>query len=152
MLFFLRISGNKILCQNNHYCNWPITQDSQEMYNFTLLVKYRNGKRSVNLGFNLTHRGRWDKNVVLHSGYYHPSSDTLCAQVNGMKSLPNLYLKYRLTPHFSSWKDPWTMVPYLQVSYQHKVPKILWLNFKTRILFIIYFIFDSTLTLLPPPR
>lgn len=50
------ISGNKILCQSNQYCNWKITQDSQEMYNFTLLVKYRKSKRSVNLGFNLTHR------------------------------------------------------------------------------------------------
>ncbi|XP_055001387.1 oncostatin-M-specific receptor subunit beta [Sorex araneus] len=50
------ISGNKILCQQKNCCNWQITQDSQEMYNFTLVAEYSLGRRSANIGFNLTHR------------------------------------------------------------------------------------------------
>ncbi|XP_055968112.1 oncostatin-M-specific receptor subunit beta [Sorex fumeus] len=50
------ISGNKILCQHKNCCNWQITQDSQEMYNFTLVAEYSSGRTSANIGFNLTHR------------------------------------------------------------------------------------------------
>uniref|UniRef100_A0A8C0XI00 Oncostatin-M-specific receptor subunit beta n=1 Tax=Castor canadensis TaxID=51338 RepID=A0A8C0XI00_CASCN len=53
---FESFSGEKKRCKHNNLCNWKITQDSQEMYNFTLVAENYLRKRSVNIVFNLTHR------------------------------------------------------------------------------------------------
>nr|XP_045249591.1 oncostatin-M-specific receptor subunit beta isoform X3 [Macaca fascicularis] len=53
---FESFSGEKKLCTHKNWCNWQITQDSQEMYNFTLIAENYLRKRSVNILFNLTHR------------------------------------------------------------------------------------------------
>ncbi|XP_012577345.1 PREDICTED: oncostatin-M-specific receptor subunit beta [Condylura cristata] len=53
---FESISGNKILCGHKNWCTWQVTQDSQEMYNFTLLAENLIRQRSVNIVFNLAHR------------------------------------------------------------------------------------------------
>ncbi|XP_054544186.1 oncostatin-M-specific receptor subunit beta [Talpa occidentalis] len=53
---FESISGNKKLCVHKNWCNWQVTQDSQEMYNFTLLARNLLRQRSVNIAFNLAHR------------------------------------------------------------------------------------------------
>uniref|UniRef100_A0A8D1HCZ7 Oncostatin M receptor n=1 Tax=Sus scrofa TaxID=9823 RepID=A0A8D1HCZ7_PIG len=54
---FESFSGKKILCEHRNFCNWQVAQDSQEMYNFTLVAENYLRKRSVNILFNLTHRG-----------------------------------------------------------------------------------------------
>ncbi|XP_033035313.1 oncostatin-M-specific receptor subunit beta isoform X3 [Trachypithecus francoisi] len=53
---FESFSGAKKLCTHKNWCNWQITQDSQETYNFTLIAENYLRKRSVNILFNLTHR------------------------------------------------------------------------------------------------
>uniref|UniRef100_A0A8D1T2I9 Oncostatin-M-specific receptor subunit beta n=2 Tax=Sus scrofa TaxID=9823 RepID=A0A8D1T2I9_PIG len=53
---FESFSGKKILCEHRNFCNWQVAQDSQEMYNFTLVAENYLRKRSVNILFNLTHR------------------------------------------------------------------------------------------------
>ncbi|XP_030669864.1 oncostatin-M-specific receptor subunit beta isoform X2 [Nomascus leucogenys] len=53
---FESFSGEKKLCIHKNWCNWQITQDSQETYNFTLVAENYLRKRSVNILFNLTHR------------------------------------------------------------------------------------------------
>ncbi|KAG8512683.1 Oncostatin-M-specific receptor subunit beta [Galemys pyrenaicus] len=53
---FESISRNKILCEHKNWYNWQVTQDSQEMYNFTLLADNFLRQRSVNIVFNLAHR------------------------------------------------------------------------------------------------
>ncbi|XP_012504960.1 PREDICTED: oncostatin-M-specific receptor subunit beta [Propithecus coquereli] len=53
---FESFSGKKKHCEEKNRCNWQITQDSQEIYNFTLITENYLRKRSVNLLFNLTHR------------------------------------------------------------------------------------------------
>ncbi|XP_031991968.1 oncostatin-M-specific receptor subunit beta isoform X2 [Hylobates moloch] len=53
---FESFSGEKKLCTHKNWCNWQITQDSQETYNFTLVAENYLRKRSVNILFNLTHR------------------------------------------------------------------------------------------------
>ncbi|XP_011910622.1 PREDICTED: oncostatin-M-specific receptor subunit beta isoform X3 [Cercocebus atys] len=53
---FESFSGEKKLCTHKNWCNWQITQDSQETYNFTLIAENYLRKRSVNILFNLTHR------------------------------------------------------------------------------------------------
>nr|XP_020145661.1 oncostatin-M-specific receptor subunit beta isoform X2 [Microcebus murinus] len=53
---FESYSGKKKHCEEKNRCNWQITQDSQEIYNFTLITENYLRKRSVNLLFNLTHR------------------------------------------------------------------------------------------------
>lgn len=54
---FLRFSGRHELSDHRNSHTWQITEDSQETYNFTLTAKNNLRKRSVNLIFNLTHRG-----------------------------------------------------------------------------------------------
>lgn len=54
---FLRFSGRQELSDHRNSHTWQITQDSQETYNFTLTAENNLRKRSVNLIFNLTHRG-----------------------------------------------------------------------------------------------
>lgn len=51
-------SGEKKLCKHKNWCNWQITQDSQETYNFTLIAENDLRKRSVSILFNLTQRVR----------------------------------------------------------------------------------------------
>ncbi|XP_032134799.1 oncostatin-M-specific receptor subunit beta isoform X1 [Sapajus apella] len=53
---FESFSGEKKLCTHKNWCNWQITQDSQETYNLTLIAENYLRKRSVNILFNLTHR------------------------------------------------------------------------------------------------
>ncbi|XP_053447881.1 oncostatin-M-specific receptor subunit beta isoform X2 [Nycticebus coucang] len=53
---FESFSGKKKLCKEKNRCNWQITQDSQERYNFTLTAENYLRKRSVHLLFNPTHR------------------------------------------------------------------------------------------------
>uniref|UniRef100_A0A9L0JNJ0 Oncostatin M receptor n=1 Tax=Equus asinus TaxID=9793 RepID=A0A9L0JNJ0_EQUAS len=53
---FESFSGEKRLCEHKNWCDWQIAQDSQEMYNFTLVAENYLRKRSVNILFNLTHR------------------------------------------------------------------------------------------------
>ncbi|XP_045421726.1 oncostatin-M-specific receptor subunit beta isoform X1 [Lemur catta] len=53
---FESFSGKKKSCDEKTRCNWQITQDSQEIYNFTLITANYFRTRSVNLLFNLTHR------------------------------------------------------------------------------------------------
>ncbi|XP_011821551.1 PREDICTED: oncostatin-M-specific receptor subunit beta isoform X3 [Mandrillus leucophaeus] len=65
---FESFSGEKKLCTHKNWCNWQITQDSQEMYNFTLIAENYLRKRSVNILFNLTHRGE-TRVVTAHRGY-----------------------------------------------------------------------------------
>ncbi|XP_023481487.2 oncostatin-M-specific receptor subunit beta isoform X3 [Equus caballus] len=55
---FESFSGEKRLCEHKNWCDWQIAQDSQEMYNFTLVAENYLRKRSVNILFNLTHRVR----------------------------------------------------------------------------------------------
>lgn len=54
---FLRFSGKKKFCEHKNSCTWQVAPDSQEMYNFTLVAENHFRKRSVNLLFNLAHRG-----------------------------------------------------------------------------------------------
>lgn len=56
-VFFLRFSGKKTLCKHRNRCDWQVTQDSQEMYNFTLVAENYFRKRSVSILFNLIHGG-----------------------------------------------------------------------------------------------
>lgn len=53
---FESFSGEKKLCTHKNWCDWQITQDSQETYNFTLIAENYLRKRSVNILVNLTHR------------------------------------------------------------------------------------------------
>ncbi|XP_057566231.1 oncostatin-M-specific receptor subunit beta isoform X2 [Hippopotamus amphibius kiboko] len=53
---FESFSGKKTLCKHSNRCDWQVAQDSQEMYNFTLVAENYLRKRSVNILFNLTHR------------------------------------------------------------------------------------------------
>ncbi|KAM5168066.1 LOW QUALITY PROTEIN: oncostatin-M-specific receptor subunit beta [Callospermophilus lateralis] len=53
---FESFSGKKQNCKHKDSCDWKITQDSQEMYNFTLTAANNLRKRSVNIIFNLSHR------------------------------------------------------------------------------------------------
>ncbi|XP_046929819.1 oncostatin-M-specific receptor subunit beta isoform X3 [Lynx rufus] len=53
---FESFSGKKTLCKHKSWCNWQVSPDSQEMYNFTLTAENYLRKRSVHLLFNLTHR------------------------------------------------------------------------------------------------
>uniref|UniRef100_A0A8D2B1P3 Oncostatin M receptor n=1 Tax=Sciurus vulgaris TaxID=55149 RepID=A0A8D2B1P3_SCIVU len=54
---FESFSGKKQNCKHKNSCNWKITQDVQETYNFTLTAANYFRKRSANIIFNLTHRG-----------------------------------------------------------------------------------------------
>ncbi|KAM4875838.1 oncostatin-M-specific receptor subunit beta isoform 3-T4 [Thomomys bottae] len=49
-------SGERKQCEHKNLCNWKITQELQETYNFTLIAENNLRRRSVNLLFNLTHR------------------------------------------------------------------------------------------------
>ncbi|XP_004848645.1 oncostatin-M-specific receptor subunit beta isoform X3 [Heterocephalus glaber] len=53
---FESFSGKKKFCEHNNQCNWEISRDLQETYNFTLTAENYLRKRSVNTIFNLTHR------------------------------------------------------------------------------------------------
>lgn len=53
---FESFSGKNQSCKHKNSCDWKITQDSQEMYNFTLTTANYFRKRSVNIIFNLSHR------------------------------------------------------------------------------------------------
>ncbi|XP_037654745.1 oncostatin-M-specific receptor subunit beta isoform X2 [Choloepus didactylus] len=53
---FESFSQKKEFCKHRNWCTWKITQDSQEMYNFTLTVENSLRKRRVNILFNLSHR------------------------------------------------------------------------------------------------
>ncbi|XP_064127528.1 oncostatin-M-specific receptor subunit beta [Loxodonta africana] len=55
---FESFSQKKKVCEDRNWCSWQVTQDSQEMYNFTLMTENYLRKRSVNLVFKLTHRVR----------------------------------------------------------------------------------------------
>lgn len=57
VFLFLRFSGKKEFCKHKTWCTWQVAQDSQETYNFTLMAENYFRKRSVNLLFNLAHRG-----------------------------------------------------------------------------------------------
>lgn len=57
LFHFLRFSGRHELSDHRNSHTWQITEDSQETYNFTLTAENNLRKRSVNLIFNLTHRG-----------------------------------------------------------------------------------------------
>uniref|UniRef100_A0A8C5KDI0 Oncostatin-M-specific receptor subunit beta n=1 Tax=Jaculus jaculus TaxID=51337 RepID=A0A8C5KDI0_JACJA len=50
------VSGENKHCELKNSCNWQITQDSQELYNFTLTAENYLRKRSVNIAFNVSHR------------------------------------------------------------------------------------------------
>uniref|UniRef100_F1MGK8 Oncostatin-M-specific receptor subunit beta n=1 Tax=Bos taurus TaxID=9913 RepID=F1MGK8_BOVIN len=52
---FESFSGKKTLCKHRNRCDWQVTQDSQEMYNFTLVAENYFRKRSVSILFNLIH-------------------------------------------------------------------------------------------------
>ncbi|XP_017655837.1 oncostatin-M-specific receptor subunit beta isoform X1 [Nannospalax galili] len=52
---FESFSGRRKLC-NKSSCDWQITDDSQEIYNFTLIAKNYLRTRSVSVSFHLTHR------------------------------------------------------------------------------------------------
>ncbi|XP_044788539.1 oncostatin-M-specific receptor subunit beta isoform X6 [Bubalus bubalis] len=52
---FESFSGKKTLCKHRNRCDWRVTQDSQEMYNFTLVAENYFRKRSVSILFNLIH-------------------------------------------------------------------------------------------------
>lgn len=54
---FESFSGKKTLCKHRNRCDWQVTQDSQEMYNFTLVAENYFRKRSVSILFNLIHGG-----------------------------------------------------------------------------------------------
>lgn len=56
VFLFLRFSGKTKSCEQKNWCTWQVAQDSQ-MYNFTLIAENYFRKRSVNLLFNLAHRG-----------------------------------------------------------------------------------------------
>ncbi|KAL1783664.1 oncostatin-M-specific receptor subunit beta [Sigmodon hispidus] len=49
-------SGRRELSNHRNSHNWKITEDAQEMYNFTLTAENNLRKRSVSMIFNLTHR------------------------------------------------------------------------------------------------
>ncbi|XP_006874743.1 PREDICTED: oncostatin-M-specific receptor subunit beta [Chrysochloris asiatica] len=53
---FESFSQEKKDCEKLNWCTWQVRQDSQEMYNFTLVAENYLRKRSVNLDFTLTHR------------------------------------------------------------------------------------------------
>uniref|UniRef100_A0A8C3VMW0 Oncostatin-M-specific receptor subunit beta n=1 Tax=Catagonus wagneri TaxID=51154 RepID=A0A8C3VMW0_9CETA len=53
---FESFSGKKMLCEHRNFCNWQVAQDSQEMYNFTLVAENYLRKRRVSILFNVTHR------------------------------------------------------------------------------------------------
>lgn len=57
VFLFLRFSGKKKFCEHKNWCTWQVAQDSQEMYNFTLMAENSLRKRSVNILFNLAHHG-----------------------------------------------------------------------------------------------
>ncbi|XP_008064709.1 oncostatin-M-specific receptor subunit beta [Carlito syrichta] len=65
---FESFSGEKKLCTHKNRCDWQITQDSQEFYNFTLTAANYLRKRSVNILFDLTHRGETGV-VAAHIGH-----------------------------------------------------------------------------------
>ncbi|XP_069897172.1 oncostatin-M-specific receptor subunit beta isoform X3 [Dipodomys merriami] len=50
------VSRERKHCEHKNVCNWKITQELQEIYNFTLIAENYLRKRSVNILFNLTHR------------------------------------------------------------------------------------------------
>ncbi|XP_066234814.1 oncostatin-M-specific receptor subunit beta isoform X2 [Saccopteryx leptura] len=49
-------SGKKKICKHRNWCNWQVSQDSQEIYNFTLMAENSFRKRRVSILFNLAHR------------------------------------------------------------------------------------------------
>ncbi|XP_004449946.1 oncostatin-M-specific receptor subunit beta isoform X1 [Dasypus novemcinctus] len=53
---FESFSQKKEVCKHKNWCTWQVTQDSQEIYNFTLIAETNLRKRSVNILFNLSHR------------------------------------------------------------------------------------------------
>ncbi|XP_076973150.1 oncostatin-M-specific receptor subunit beta isoform X3 [Tamandua tetradactyla] len=53
---FESFSQRKEFCKQRNCCTWQITQDSQEIYNFTLVAESSLRKRSINILFNLSHR------------------------------------------------------------------------------------------------
>ncbi|XP_048224262.1 oncostatin-M-specific receptor subunit beta isoform X2 [Perognathus longimembris pacificus] len=55
-ILFESFSGEKKYCEHEKLCNWKISQELQETYNFTLVAKNLLRNRSVNSLFNLTHR------------------------------------------------------------------------------------------------
>ncbi|KAK2493742.1 hypothetical protein MC885_012405 [Smutsia gigantea] len=55
---FESFSGKKTLCKHKNWCNWQVTQHSQEVYNFTLVAENYLRKRSVNTVFTLAHQVR----------------------------------------------------------------------------------------------
>lgn len=98
-LHFLRFSKR---CEVSNYRNsytWQITEGSQEMYNFTLTAENQLRKRSVNINFNLTHRGEtamsqpmMDTSMPLYTIrpskfaadtglVYNPSEANLCSSI-----------------------------------------------------------------------
>uniref|UniRef100_A0A8C6E3B2 Oncostatin-M-specific receptor subunit beta n=1 Tax=Moschus moschiferus TaxID=68415 RepID=A0A8C6E3B2_MOSMO len=52
---FESFSRKKTLCKHRNRCDWQVTQDPQETYNFTLVAENYFRKRSVNILFNLIH-------------------------------------------------------------------------------------------------
>ncbi|KAM9252618.1 oncostatin-M-specific receptor subunit beta [Dugong dugon] len=55
---FESFSQKKKVCKHRNWCTWQVSQDSQEMYNFTLMAENYLRKRTVHLVFKLTHRVR----------------------------------------------------------------------------------------------
>ncbi|KAM6156861.1 oncostatin-M-specific receptor subunit beta [Erethizon dorsatum] len=53
---FESFSGEKKFCGHNNWCNWEISQDLQETYNFTLTAENYLRKRNVSSVFKLTDR------------------------------------------------------------------------------------------------
>ncbi|KAM6222517.1 oncostatin-M-specific receptor subunit beta [Rhynchocyon petersi] len=53
---FEEFSQENKTCEQKNRCAWQITQDSQKVYNFTLVAENLLKKYSVNLLFNLSHR------------------------------------------------------------------------------------------------
>ncbi|XP_042638333.1 oncostatin-M-specific receptor subunit beta [Orycteropus afer afer] len=53
---FESFSQKKKVCKHKNWCTWQVTQDSQGMYNFTLMAENYLRKRSVTLVFQLTHQ------------------------------------------------------------------------------------------------
>ncbi|KAM9694240.1 oncostatin-M-specific receptor subunit beta isoform 2-T2 [Trichechus inunguis] len=55
---FESFSQKKKVCKHRNWCTWQVSQDSQEMYHFTLMAENYLRKRTVHLVFKLTHRVR----------------------------------------------------------------------------------------------
>ncbi|KAM8819655.1 oncostatin-M-specific receptor subunit beta isoform 1-T1 [Rhynchonycteris naso] len=80
-------SGQKKICKHKNWCNWQVSQDSQETYNFTLTAENSFRKRRVNILFNLAHR-------------VHPSVFNIDLESKGATNATVTWMVHPIGDHF----------------------------------------------------